>query len=444
MKVKYGIVLGLIALLSFIGADNASAITALTTSNVVLMKHFTYGGSHCGVGTDCFVDNDGEVQGMAITPRHIVIAHGINGGYGADGKVRVYFISRKTLKIEKMIPNRKDFSCYRLGDEGCYGHGSSAAYNSKTDKVWITAGAYSGDTSFQFDDKTMKYEKSFTGIGSAKLASNTKYGWFFTGHEGGGRLLDENLNKIGSVNAGVADCLSYEEGPGSWGDYVVTNTYRDRCGGSILQFYNYKTSSKVREYIIGEDVIGTDIIEQVGFLEDGTMVLSIPKDNSDSAWGHGLSLYGVSGKTLGISSSTNTKMTDGSGTSDKSEPKIRINPARRAQCATILLFWCDSAEINGEGTIRVIISFIASIMTAGIAVMATIGIIYSGFIVMTASGNVAQVTKAKQRILEIVVGILIWILVVAILDLLLPASEADVNQVLTASAVIENGKLLAS
>lgn len=436
MKVRYGLALGLVILLSFVCAGKASALTELTKANVKLVKHFTYGGSHCGVGTDCFVDDEGEVQGMAITSRHIVIAHGINGGYGAGGKVRVYFISRKTLKIEKMIPNKKDFSCYRLGDEGCYGHGSSAAYNSKTDKVWITAGAKSGDTTFQFDDKTMKYEKQFVGVGSAKLTFNLKHGVYWTGNEGGGKLKDANLKTVGTVHTERSDCTTYEEGPGSFGDYVVVNSYRPSCGGTKLRVYGYKNSNLIKEFLVGESVVGTDIIEQVSFLEDGTMIMSVPKNNPDTNWGHGLSLYAVSGKTMGVSSSTNTKMTTGGAAKKTPDPVIQIEPSRRVQCATILYMWCDTAEVDGEGSILGILQFAISVMTVGLVILGTIGLIYSGFIIMTAGSNVAQITKAKQRILEIVVGLIIWVLAAAILDLFLPASDEVIKEGFTEEAII--------
>ena len=73
-------------------------------------------------------------------------------------------------------------------------------------------------------------------------------------------------------------------------------------------------------------------------------------------------------------------------------------------------------------------------MTVGISVLGTIGLIYSGFIVMTAGGNTAQVTKAKQRILEIVVGIIMWVLAAAILDLFLPASDDAVKNLSTSAS----------
>ena len=92
--------------------------------------------------------------------------------------------------------------------------------------------------------------------------------------------------------------------------------------------------------------------------------------------------------------------------------------------------------MNGEGTIFELLRFAISVMTVGLAVLGTIGIIYSAFIVMTAGGNVAQVTKAKQRILEIVVGIILWVLAAAVLDLFLPASEVTIRESLKDTASI--------
>ena len=165
MKAKYILAVATAAIIALISSKACFADTTLTSDSIKLVQHYGVCGSSGGVGTKCFVDDDGEVQGMAVTKRHIVIAHSINFGYGRTAKVRVYFIDRKTLKIVKMIPKDRYFSCSSLGASGCYGHGSTMSYNYKTDKIWITT----QDGVFQFDDKTMAYEKHFYGVGSSKV-----------------------------------------------------------------------------------------------------------------------------------------------------------------------------------------------------------------------------------------------------------------------------------
>ena len=103
---------------------------------------------------------------------------------------------------------------------------------------------------------------------------------------------------------------------------------------------------------------------------------------------------------------------------------VTIEPGHEEKCATILKVFCESAKDNGEGTIKDIIRFVISIFTAGICVLATIGIIICGYMIMTASGNDQKVAKAKSRLVEIVIGLVVWVIGSAIVLLLVPDSEA--------------------
>lgn len=415
MKAKYILVAATAAIIALISSKACFADTTLTSDSIKLVQHYGTCGSSGGVGTKCFVDDDGEVQGMAVTKRHIVIAHSINFGYGRTAKVRVYFIDRKTLKIVKMIPKDRYFSCSSLGATGCYGHGSTMSYNYKTDKIWITT----QDGVFQFDDKTMAYEKHFYGVGSSKVTYNQKHDWYWTGATEGDKLIDSKLNKIQSTNTHVDGCSSYEEGPGTWGDYLVTNSYRPDCGSTKLWFYNYKNSNRVKEFIVSEKAIGTDIVEQVGFLEDGTMILSVPKNHKDTSWGHGLSLYAVSAKTLSIGKSENTKikLPDDMGETTQKRPAV----VAKEDCASILNDeLCE--EKNADYNINHILNSTIDILTAGFGILGTISIIICGIMVMTAQDNEAKLVAARTRFIATAIGIALWGSISILTSFLLPGA----------------------
>ena len=61
-----------------------------------------------------------------------------------------------------------------------------------------------------------------------------------------------------------------------------------------------------------------------------------------------------------------------------------------------------------------------SIVTYGVGAAAVIGVIISAYQYITARDNAAQVAKAKNRILQIVIGLAIWVLIWGILQFLLP------------------------
>ena len=59
-------------------------------------------------------------------------------------------------------------------------------------------------------------------------------------------------------------------------------------------------------------------------------------------------------------------------------------------------------------------------MTYGIGILGAIGITVVGIMYITAKGNEAQTTKAKKRMLEIVIGLAVYALIWAILSWLMP------------------------
>ena len=66
------------------------------------------------------------------------------------------------------------------------------------------------------------------------------------------------------------------------------------------------------------------------------------------------------------------------------------------------LFGCYKDGIWG------ILELVIDVMTVGIGAAAVLGIVISGIQYMTASGDPAQMTKAKRRLIEIVIGILAY------------------------------------
>ena len=103
---------------------------------------------------------------------------------------------------------------------------------------------------------------------------------------------------------------------------------------------------------------------------------------------------------------------------------VKLDPEKENQCATILRDWCDEAENDGEKTLMDMIKFTITILSVGIGVLATIGLIVCGYLIMSARDNEAQVQKAKKRMVEIVIGIVLWALGALALLLIIPDSEA--------------------
>lgn len=84
---------------------------------------------------------------------------------------------------------------------------------------------------------------------------------------------------------------------------------------------------------------------------------------------------------------------------------------------TAILDVCPGEE--GEGVFGVL-AIALDIMTFGVGAAAVIGVIITGYQYMTARDNAAQVAKAKNRLLQIIIGLVIWVLFWGILKFLLP------------------------
>lgn len=75
---------------------------------------------------------------------------------------------------------------------------------------------------------------------------------------------------------------------------------------------------------------------------------------------------------------------------------------------------------DGKEGIEQVLNITVDIMTAGIAILAVIGIVISGVQYLTAGGNEDKLKKSKRRIFEIVIGLAAYVIIYALLKWLLP------------------------
>ena len=128
----------------------------------------------------------------------------------------------------------------------------------------------------------------------------------------------------------------------------------------------------------------------------------------------------------------------GGGTSEPEVPEVppEMAPQREAQCALFLSWLCPKDEEgSGENSVMGVVRLVLNIMTAGVTVLGTIGIIVCGVMMVTARDNEAQMVKARKRLVEIVIGIVAFVLIAVAINLLLP--KGDVSDVV-GGAIITN------
>ena len=113
---------------------------------------------------------------------------------------------------------------------------------------------------------------------------------------------------------------------------------------------------------------------------------------------------------------------------------IDPSPVSEGACTSILPNdWC-----TGDDGIQQIIRLIIAILTGSIVVAGTIGLVICGVLWMTARENEQQVTTAKKRMLDIVIGVVAWVLLALLANLFIPkpSSEIDGTSVVTSKEKI--------
>lgn len=69
-----------------------------------------------------------------------------------------------------------------------------------------------------------------------------------------------------------------------------------------------------------------------------------------------------------------------------------------------------------------LLSLILKILVYGLGAAATIGVVIAGILYLTARDNEAQVTAAKKRLFDVVIGLVAWALMWTVLNWLIPGS----------------------
>ena len=82
---------------------------------------------------------------------------------------------------------------------------------------------------------------------------------------------------------------------------------------------------------------------------------------------------------------------------------------------------------DNENGIYGVLAIVVNVLTAAVGVAAVIGIVIAGVQYMTSSGDPATMTKAKNRIVQVVIGLVAWGLMWAFLEWLLPGGVLNGN-----------------
>ena len=364
-------------------------------------------------------------QGSAITPRHLVWSSWTSN----DDPVYVIFADRNPPYTIRGVV------------EGHFQH-APLTYNTKTDEIIV-----GGNGKWTFiSDTTMKVTKTIK-----RKISDFPYNGKYNAYSHGTKFYDDSWHKVSGLGIkGINHGLTAQQNA-TYNDHVykVANDWgcndwhpgmyprgQKICwphhGGTSLIFaFNVKTGELEKTYVILGSVVDEEL-EAVSFDTNGDMYLSYNE--------HGVTWYKISNNVLKTEPSQDGGSSGGGSSSGGSDGgsggdenrqghtghdyggEVSLEPVKEPACTSILdSSLCDKTD--GEATIKAILSFVVNTMTVGIGVLGTIGIIHASYIIMTAKDNESKVKDAKIRIVEVVIGLVVWVLFAAIMNLLLPNSQ---------------------
>ena len=90
------------------------------------------------------------------------------------------------------------------------------------------------------------------------------------------------------------------------------------------------------------------------------------------------------------------------------------------QCGGVPTILLNCTESDGEGAINHVVCLVVSIMVTGIGILAVLGLIVSGIQYLTSQDNEEKLRKAKNRIFQLVIGLVIYALLTPIVYFLMP------------------------
>ncbi|MDR0591015.1 MAG: hypothetical protein LBG75_00385 [Candidatus Nomurabacteria bacterium] len=147
-----------------------------------------------------------------------------------------------------------------------------------------------------------------------------------------------------------------------------------------------------------------------GGIKAVTKKTTITKANVDKATKNILKLIDeaeVAAKKGSASGSTGTSTT---GTTSSGGAKDGCSQT------SVIVVNCD----DQGGGIFAILNIVLNIMTVGVGILALVGVTLAAFTYTTAGGSMEKVQKSKERILQVVIGIIAWGVLYVVLQFLIP------------------------
>lgn len=150
----------------------------------------------------------------------------------------------------------------------------------------------------------------------------------------------------------------------------------------------------------------------------------------------------ISTKCTGSAYNYNNQNTDpdnpsggDSGSGSSSAGSLDTDVPGSEKCSTLFPNeWCSA---DGIGSI---LTFVVAVLTGTVVVAGTVGIIICAVLILTARDNEQQLATGKKRLMEVVIGMIAWIMLSVLVNLFIPKTSKKIETEAQNAMIINGGE----
>jgi uncharacterized membrane protein YciS (DUF1049 family) len=231
------------------------------------------------------------------------------------------------------------------------------------------------------------------------------------------KACEENLKGKLTIGTNGWNCT-----PGSIA--IISNgNLKANFDRSCKDTFKGKVSADTGKYtckggIFSGGINGSEYVISAGKTSTGSGTADTAIENDKRAQ-NGTSNSSSSSKSVSVSKTPDSDEDD---SEDAKTITVNREPRDTNHCGGVETSFisCDDVAEDGPAVFR-LLSIVLNVVTYGVGAAAVLGVVITGYQYITArDNNVAQVAKAKNRMLQIVIGLAIWIVFWGVLQFLLP------------------------